>query len=307
MLVHRKRGRRREAGAPFDRIRAVSHLPAILAVLKAVLQIVLLAVPLYYLLKFLRRSQGFPILAGLLAVLLALYGAASLLDLEVLRWLLSHGVVWLPLLLVVVFQPELRRIFANLGGTRPRAALRKEAAAGVVSQLAKAVEALQEEKIGAILAIEREESLTPFTTGGRWIDAPVNAELLLTIFYPGTALHDGGVIVRGDRIAWAGCIFPLAMDEHRRAFGTRHRAAVGLSDRADAIVVVVSEETGRVSVAYRGDLLRGVSHNSLVQILGAAFEPDEARPADLAAVAEGEGAAAPDRIARAIEAAKEDF
>ena len=283
------------------------HLSAVLPVLKAVLQIVLLAVPLYYLLKFLRRSQGFPILAGLLAVLLALYGAASLFDLEVLRWLLSHGVVWLPLLLVVVFQPELRRIFANLGGTRPRAALRKEAAAGVVSQLAKAVEALQEEKIGAILAIEREESLSPFTTGGRWIDAPVNAELLLTIFYPGTALHDGGVIVRGDRIAWAGCIFPLAMDEHRRAFGTRHRAAVGLSDRADAIVVVVSEETGRVSVAYRGDLLRGVSHNSLVQILGAAFEPDEARPADLAAAAEGEGAAAPDRVARAIEAAKEDF
>ena len=285
----------------------MSHLPAVVALLKAVLQIVLLAVPLYYLLKFLRRTRGFPILAGLLAVLLALYGAARLADLEVLRWLLSHGAPWLPLLLVVVFQPELRRIFANLGGTRSRATLRKETAAGVVSQLAKAVEALQEEKIGAILAIEREESLAPFTTGGRWIDAPVNAELLLTVFYPGTALHDGGVVIRGDRIAWAGCIFPLAMDERRRAFGTRHRAAVGLSDRSDAIVVVVSEETGRVSVAYRGELLRGVSHNSLVQILGAAFESAEARPAELAAAAEGEEGGAPDRIARAIEAAKEDF
>ena len=289
----------------------MSHLSAVLPVLKAVLQIVLLAVPLYYLLKFLRRTRGFPILAGLLAVLLALYGAALLFDLDVLRWLLSNGAPWLPLLLVVVFQPELRRIFANIGGTRPRSALRKETAAGVVSQLAKAVEALSEEKIGAILAIEREESLAPFTTGGRWIDAPVNAELLLTVFYPGTALHDGGVVVRGDRIAWAGCIFPLAMDERRRAFGTRHRAAVGLSDRSDAIVVVVSEETGRVSVAYRGELLRGVSHNSLVQILGAAFEPAEARPADLAAAAEGEGgateAAPPDRVARAIEAAKEDY
>ena len=289
------------------------YAPAILAVLKALLQIVLLAVPLYYLLKFLRRTRGFPILAGLLAVLLALYGAARLFDLEVLRWLLSHGAPWLPLLLVVVFQPELRRIFANLGTTRSRAALRKEAAAGVVSQLAKAVEALSEEKIGAILAIEREESLAPFTTGGRWIDAPVNAELLLTVFYPGTALHDGGVVVRGDRIAWAGCIFPLAMDERRRAFGTRHRAAVGLSDRTDAIVVVVSEETGRVSVAYRGELLRGVSHNSLVQILGAAFESGaEGAPPIAAAAPEGEGApdgaaAAPDRVARAIEAAKEDF
>ena len=291
----------------------MTHLPAAAALLKAVLQIVLLAVPLYYLLKFLRRTRGFPILAGLLAVLLALYGAARLADLEVLRWLLSHGAPWLPLLLVVVFQPELRRIFANLGGTRSRATLRKETAAGVVSQLAKAVEALQEEKIGAILAIEREESLAPFTTGGRWIDAPVNAELLLTVFYPGTALHDGGVVIRGDRIAWAGCIFPLAMDERRRAFGTRHRAAVGLSDRADAIVVVVSEETGRVSVAYRGELLRGVSHNSLVQILGAAFEAGaEGAPPELAAAAPEGGsapdpAAAPDRVARAIEAAKEDF
>lgn len=291
----------------------MSHLPAVVALLKAVLQIVLLAVPLYYLLKFLRRTRGFPILAGLLAVLLALYGAARLVDLEVLRWLLSHGAPWLPLLLVVVFQPELRRIFANLGGTRSRATLRKETAAGVVSQLAKAVEALQEEKIGAILAIEREESLAPFTTGGRWIDAPVNAELLLTVFYPGTALHDGGVVIRGDRIAWAGCIFPLAMDERRRAFGTRHRAAVGLSDRTDAIVVVVSEETGRVSVAYRGELLRGVSHNSLVQILGAAFEAGVEAPApELSAAAPGgkdapDSAAAPDRVARAIEAAKEDF
>lgn len=291
----------------------MTHLPAAAALLKAVLQIVLLAVPLYYLLKFLRRTRGFPILAGLLAVLLALYGAARLADLEVLRWLLSHGAPWLPLLLVVVFQPELRRIFANLGGTRSRATLRKETAAGVVSQLAKAVEALQEEKIGAILAIEREESLAPFTTGGRWIDAPVNAELLLTVFYPGTALHDGGVVIRGDRIAWAGCIFPLAMDERRRAFGTRHRAAVGLSDRTDAIVVVVSEETGRVSVAYRGELLRGVSHNSLVQILGAAFEAGaEGAPPELAAAAPEGGAApdpaaAPDRVARAIEAAKEDF
>ena len=291
----------------------MTHLPAAAALLKAVLQIVLLAVPLYYLLKFLRRTRGFPILAGLLAVLLALYGAARLADLEVLRWLLSHGAPWLPLLLVVVFQPELRRIFANLGGTRARATLRKETAAGVVSQLAKAVEALQEEKIGAILAIEREESLAPFTTGGRWIDAPVNAELLLTVFYPGTALHDGGVVIRGDRIAWAGCIFPLAMDERRRAFGTRHRAAVGLSDRTDAIVVVVSEETGRVSVAYRGELLRGVSHNSLVQILGAAFEAGaEGAPPELAAAAPEGGsapdpAAAPDRVARAIEAAKEDF
>ena len=291
----------------------MTHLPAAVALLKAVLQIVLLAVPLYYLLKFLRRTRGFPILAGLLAVLLALYGAARLADLEVLRWLLSHGAPWLPLLLVVVFQPELRRIFANLGGTRARATLRKETAAGVVSQLAKAVEALQEEKIGAILAIEREESLAPFTTGGRWIDAPVNAELLLTVFYPGTALHDGGVVIRGDRIVWAGCIFPLAMDERRRAFGTRHRAAVGLSDRTDAIVVVVSEETGRVSVAYRGELLRGVSHNSLVQILGAAFEAGaEGAPPELAAAAPEGGAApdpaaAPDRVARAIEAAKEDF
>ena len=284
-------------------------LPPFAEILKAALQIVLLAVPLYYLLKFLRRSRGFPILAGLLAVLLALYGASLLFDLDALHWIVGHGAVWIPFVLVVVFQPELRRIFANIGGTHARTALRKEAAVGVVSQLAKAFEALQEEKIGAIVAIEREESLAPFTTGGRWIDAPVNAELLLTVFYPGTALHDGGVIVRGDRIAWAGCIFPLAMDERRRAFGTRHRAAVGLSDRTDAIVIVVSEETGRVSVAYRGELLRGIGTNSLVKVLRSALAPgsDDAASRSLSE-ARGDNASpgASDRVAQAFAAVKEE-
>ena len=222
-------------------------------------QIAILAFLLYHVLKFLRRTRAYRILAGVVAVLLALYGSARIFGFDELGWLFEKIAPAIPVVFVILFQPELRRIFAEIGTSRRsgHAAARDTRAAGVVSTLVEAVGALASKRIGAILAIEREESLEPFSTGGRRLDAPVNAELLLTIFYPGTSLHDGGVIVRGGTIAWAGCVFPLgAIDEDRRAFGTRHRAAIGLSERTDALVVVVSEETGDISVARNGRLFR---------------------------------------------------
>jgi len=250
-------------------------------------QIAILAFLLYYVLKFLRRTRAYRILAGILAVLLALYGGAILFGFDELGWLFEQIAPTIPILFVVLFQPELRRIFAEIGsrgaGRSSREAERKADAAGVVSTLVDAVGSLAEKRIGAILAIEREESLEPFSTGGRRLDAPVNAELLLTIFYPGTSLHDGGVILRGGTIAWAGCVFPLgAIDEDRRAFGTRHRAAIGLSERTDALVVVVSEESGTVSLAYHGELVRGVNALSLADALRAGIEAGAAARAGAA-------------------------
>ena len=243
--------------------------------LRSACQIAILAVLLYYVLKFLRRTRAYRILAGIVAVLLALYGGANLFALDELGWLFEQIAPAIPVMFVVLFQPELRRIFADIGSSRrgSPAADSKDAkkavdAAGVVSTLVEAVESLSRKRIGAIVAVEREESLEPFSTGGRRLDAPVNAELLLTIFYPGTSLHDGGVILRGGSIAWAGCVFPLgSLDEERRAFGTRHRAAIGLSERTDALVVVVSEETGIVSIAYHGELTRGVNAVALADAL----------------------------------------
>lgn len=249
-------------------------------------QIAILAVLLYYVLKFLRRTRAYRILAGIVAVLLALYGGANLFGFDELGWLFEQIAPAIPVMFVVLFQPELRRIFADIGTSR-RAAADAEAtadAAGVVSTLVDAVGALSQKRIGAILAVEREESLEPYSTGGRRLDAPVNAELLLTIFYPGTSLHDGGVILRGGTIAWAGCVFPLgSLGEDRRAFGTRHRAAIGLSERTDALVVVVSEESGTVSLAYHGELVRGVNAVALADALRAGVEAGaKARAAEAA-------------------------
>ena len=148
-------------------------------------QIAILAVLLYYVLKFLRRTRAYRILAGVVAVLLALYGGANLFGFDELGWLFEQIAPAIPVMFVVLFQPELRRIFADIGTSR-RAVADAEAtadAAGVVSTLVDAVGALSQKRIGAILAVEREESLEPYSTGGRRLDAPVNAELLLTIFY----------------------------------------------------------------------------------------------------------------------------
>lgn len=251
-------------------------------------QIAILAFLLYCVLKFLRRTRAYRILAGVVAVLFALYGGARIFGFDELGWLFEQIAPAIPVAFIVLFQPELRRMFAEIGTSRrgTRGAAGQSDAAGVVSTLVDAVGALAQKRIGAILAIEREESLEPFSTGGRRLDAPVNAELLLTIFYPGTSLHDGGVILRGGTIAWAGCVFPLgAVDEDRRAFGTRHRAAIGLSERTDALVVVVSEETGTVSIAYHGELVRGVNALSLADALRASVEAGVAARAEAAAAA----------------------
>ncbi|MBQ9726124.1 MAG: diadenylate cyclase CdaA, partial [Kiritimatiellae bacterium] len=237
-------------------------------------QIAILAFLLYYVLKFLRRTRAYRILAGIVAVLLALYGGAILFGFDELGWLFEQIAPAIPIVFIVLFQPELRRIFAELGTGRSSRRDARADASGVVSALVEAVGSLSRKRIGAIVAVEREESLEPYSTGGRRLDAPVNAELLLTIFYPGTSLHDGGVIVRGGTIAWAGCVFPLgAIDEDRRAYGTRHRAAIGLSERTDALVVVVSEESGTVSLAYHGELVRGVNMVSLADALRAGNYP----------------------------------
>ena len=269
-------------------------LETLKALVRGGCQIAILAFLLYYVLKFLRRTRAYRILAGIVLVLFGLYGGARVFGFDELGWLFEQIAPSIPIVFIVLFQPELRRIFAELGSSRrgDRADALRADAAGVVSTLVEAVGLLAEKRIGAILAVEREESLEPFSTGGRRLDAPVNAELLLTIFYPGTSLHDGGVILRGGTIAWAGCVFPLgAVDEDRRAYGTRHRAAIGLSERTDALVVVVSEETGTVSLAYHGKLTRGVNALALADALRPGVEAGV-----VAAAAEAEhadGAAGP--------------
>ena len=241
---------------------------------RGIVQVFLLAVPLYYLLKFLRRTRGYRVLWGLLGVFAVGYAATDFLELEELGWILEHVTVLVPFTLIVVFQPELRRIFADIGGGSAgnEAA---ETSRNVAQELRKAVMALADAKCGALVAIERAEKIDAYVNGACHLGAPVVAELVETIFYPGTALHDGGLVVSRGLVAMAGCIFPLgALGEQRHlSFGTRHRAAIGLTEKTDAVVFIVSEESGMVSVAWRGELVRGLGPESLGAALDAALAP----------------------------------
>jgi diadenylate cyclase len=231
-----------------------------------VVQIIVLAFPLYYLLKFLRRTKGYRILLGICIVLVGLSIAARELELDVIGWLLDRIAAFLPLAMVIIFQPELRRVFAEIGSRATPKPQKPET--DVITEIKKAVDLLASQRIGALIAIERGVNLDHYTRVGRELNAPVVSELLATLFYPHTPMHDGGVIIRDGVILSAGCVFPIgALGERRKAFGTRHRAAIGLSEETDALVIVVSEETGLISVAYGGEIVRGLDIESLGRVL----------------------------------------
>lgn len=231
-----------------------------------ILEILVLAVVFYYLIRFFRGTRGAAVLSGLVFLLILLMLFTHFLSLNTLSWLLQRFSVYLALAFVVIFQPEIRRALAELGkqSVFSPGATQKE----VVDDIVKAVESLADQKIGALIAIEREIGTRHIQESGTRIDSAVTPELIASIFFPHTPLHDGGVIIRGDRILSAGCVFPLSQRlELSRSLGTRHRAAIGFTEETDALVVVVSEETGAISVAYRGRLSRGIELERLQRIL----------------------------------------
>lgn len=273
-----------------------------------VCQILLLAVPLYFLLKFLRRTRGYRILVGIVLLTIGMRLVSRFLQMDEIGWMLDRLATYLPLSLVIIFQPELRRIFAEIGSrTAPRP---EKAASDIVREITNAIDVLASQKIGALVAIERSVSLDHYTKVARMLNAPVVAELLATLFYPHTPMHDGGVIIREGMILCAGSVFPLGtVVERRKAFGTRHRAAIGLSEETDAIVIVVSEETGLISVAYGGEILRGVDPDGLYSILESGMASHDERTAKESISAVRESTDSPesvDKVAEAIARIKEE-
>lgn len=225
-------------------------------------EIVILAVGLYYAFLFIRRTRGAPVVTGFLALLLTLTVVTRLLDLTVLNALLNQFFGVLAIAVVVIFQPELRRILAELGNLplfNPTREQREN-----IEDVIQTVDRLAPVKIGALIAIEQNQHLSEVVEGGVPIDSELTPEMMETIFFPNNAIHDGGVVVRDGRILRAACIFPLTQRQDLpKSVGTRHRAAIGLSEESDAVVVVVSEETGSIAYAYRGQLVRGISVEEL--------------------------------------------
>jgi diadenylate cyclase len=236
------------------------------------LEILILAVGIYYTTKFVRGTRGWPVVIGFVVLLLALVLVTTLLDLRVLRWLLVNASVFIAVGAVVIFAPEIRRMLAELGNLPVFASAREQREN--IEVIIQTVERLSDVRIGALIAIEQSIQLFEAVESGVPVDCEATPEMLETIFFPNNAIHDGGVIIKGDRIAYAACIFPLTQRQDlNKSLGTRHRAAIGLSEETDAVIVVVSEETGKISHAYKGQLVRGVTLEELRAFLTSVLVP----------------------------------
>jgi diadenylate cyclase len=236
------------------------------------LEVAILAVAIYFALNFIRGTRGAPVVYGFVVVILSLTILARTFQLTVLGWILQNMMALLAFAILILFQPELRRILAELGN-KPLFATAHEQRENI-EVIVQSCERMSEAKIGALIAVEQSVSLHDFVESGVPVDCEATPEMLETIFFPNNAIHDGGVIIKGDRIAYAACIFPLTQrrDLHP-SLGTRHRAAIGLSEETDAVLIVVSEETGWISYVHKGQLVRGVTAEKLRDFLTSILVP----------------------------------
>jgi len=236
------------------------------------IDIALVTALIYQVLLLVRGTRAVQLASGL-AVLFGVYTAARILRLNTLQFVLSYMGVVIPIALLVIFQPELRRMLEQLGRggvfvSGLGLGLDREATIRLVNDVARASRVLSSRKIGALMVLERRTGLNDVIESGIKLDAVVTVQLLITTFFPNTPLHDGAVVIRGNRLMAAGCLLPLSENPNlSRTLGTRHRAALGLSEATDAVAVVVSEETGAISVARDGQLARGLSEEELKVML----------------------------------------
>jgi diadenylate cyclase len=232
-----------------------------------VFDVAVVAVVLYLLLRLLRGTQGTQIIVGL--ILLAVIGViATQFNLLLLSWLFKNAAFYIIIAVIVMFQPELRRVLDQVGRIghigRPLSSYNQRLYSQAISEAIRATERLSTKKTGALIAFERDVGLEDYATTGVRINGEISAEMLQSIFYPKSPLHDGAVIVRGNRIIAAGCLLPLPEEGVvRERLGTRHRAALGLSLASDALVIVVSEETGNISVIEEGKITRNLDADGL--------------------------------------------
>jgi len=246
-------------------------VPSVSSWLLAAIDILIVAFIFYKLLILAKGTRGAQMFLGFIVIIVASIAAESL-QLAELNWIISSlKTVWV-VAFVILFQPELRRGLAQLGQNRFMRFFIRFAEPGAIGEVVQAAQNMSSGRIGALIVITRDASLRNYIETGTRIGGQVTAELLGTIFTPRSPLHDGAVIISGDQVVAAGCILPLSQNPHlAQTLGTRHRAALGLTEETDAVVVVVSEETGALSLANRGRLRRNVDANTLRKELAQVF------------------------------------
>jgi len=239
---------------------------------RAVIDIVSVALIFFWLLWVAQGTRATQLIRGLAILIIAVVGAANIFHLTALNWLLLQTLPALIVAVPIVFQPELRRALEQLGHTgswlRPPFSSQNESQLEKsVDEITRATVQLARRRYGALVVIERETGLQDYADRGVPLDATLTRHLLINIFYPNSPLHDGAVIVRNDRILAAGCVLPLSDNVTGGQLGTRHRAGIGISEESDAVAVIVSEETGRISIAHSGRLVRDLDQERLRRIL----------------------------------------
>ncbi|HRZ87719.1 MAG TPA: diadenylate cyclase CdaA [bacterium] len=233
----------------------------ILLYYRPILEIAIIAVFFYFIFVFIRGTRAVQVIQGLIVILVVFFIAQKL-HLTAINWLLTRFFTFAAVACVIIFQPEFRKALAQIG-KRPLFSpyIVEE---DVIDAVVQAATTLSAKKIGALIAIERYTGLRNFIDSGVKMDSKISGEIIHTIFMPNTPLHDGGVIIQGDRIAAAACLFPLSQKPNlSRSMGTRHRAAIGLTEETDAVVIVVSEETGTISIAIEEKITRDFDESSL--------------------------------------------
>jgi len=237
-------------------------------IIKPTLEIIILWIVYYRILVFFEGTRAFQVLKGI-TYLLIVFLVSQILGFDTLNWLLTKFFAISIIALMIIFQQELRQGLARLGQQHLFSfGLEESEIVAIIEEVTMSVYKLSRQKIGCLIAIEREIKLQTYIESGVGLDAKITAELIQSIFTPTTPLHDGGIITRGDRIAAASCLFPLSDNPNfSKIIGTRHRAALGITEQTDAVVVMVSEETGEISVASDGRFIPIVNRERLVNLL----------------------------------------
>ena len=235
------------------------------------IEILLLAACIYQIYRAFKATRGAQILVGLGTILVVLTLVSTVFKFQVIQWLITRAAAILAFALIVIFQPELRNGLARLGSNRLFSFSSKRRLA-FLERFADAVILLSKKRIGALFAIQRGISLKEHLDSGVVLDAQFSSELAMTVFHPKAPLHDGGMIIADDRVAGAACVFPVTEKEMKdRSTGLRHRAAIGLTERTDAIAIVVSEETGGISISENGALQRNLTEKQFRERISEIF------------------------------------
>ncbi len=225
---------------------------------KKLIDVLIVWLALYYILKNLRKNVKMVLLFKGILIVLILKVISDLLDLVTIGFLLDYVIEWGPLALIVIFQPEIRSVLEQLGRSQllgRHKVLTVDEREKMVYEITNALDYLRKQSIGALIVIERDNSLNDYIEKSKKIYAEISSDLLMSIFFPNNPLHDGGLIIQGNRITSAGAVFPTSDNlKISKRLGTRHRAALGISEVSDCISIVVSEETGRLSIAIEGEL-----------------------------------------------------